>query len=267
MKTSDTKFQAIPEGYMRVGEMAKKAGVTVRTLQYYDKEGILSPSAESEGGFRLYTDKDMVALIRIFMMKELGFSLKDIKKRLTSMDTTADVMKILTEQTAHIRAKIEALTESLVEIEALKKEIALMETVDFKKYAAILMNLQIKNENYWMIKHFDNEVLDKLADGMEKEQATMVVETVNRLFEEAHMLHAAGEHPEGAKGQKVAKEFWDAMLIITGGDMELVQKINSHAEKFSASNEGKSQKFIEKTMFMAPALEHYLDNLNEGETI
>lgn len=52
------KHRAIPPEFMTVSEMAKKMGVTVRTLQYYDKVGLLSPSAESEGGRRLYTDKD-----------------------------------------------------------------------------------------------------------------------------------------------------------------------------------------------------------------
>ena len=42
------KYRAIPEGFMTVGQLAKKMGVTVRTLQYYDKEGCFSPSAESE---------------------------------------------------------------------------------------------------------------------------------------------------------------------------------------------------------------------------
>ena len=56
------KSKAIPQGYMTVGEVAKKMGVTVRTLQYYDREGLFSPSAESEGGRRLYTDKDVVKL-------------------------------------------------------------------------------------------------------------------------------------------------------------------------------------------------------------
>lgn len=44
------RYRAIPEGYMTVGEVAKKMGVSVRTLQYYDREGLLSPSAESDGG-------------------------------------------------------------------------------------------------------------------------------------------------------------------------------------------------------------------------
>ena len=44
--------KAIPTGYMTVGEVAQKMGVTVRTLQYYDREGLLTPSAISEGGRR-----------------------------------------------------------------------------------------------------------------------------------------------------------------------------------------------------------------------
>ena len=53
--------KAIPTGYMTVGEVAQKMGVTVRTLQYYDREGLLTPSAISEGGRRLYTDRDLIA--------------------------------------------------------------------------------------------------------------------------------------------------------------------------------------------------------------
>lgn len=44
---------------MTVGEIAKKAGVSVRTMQYYDKCGLLKPSSYSEGGNRLYSSKDL----------------------------------------------------------------------------------------------------------------------------------------------------------------------------------------------------------------
>lgn len=73
------KQKAIPQGYMTVGEIARKMDVTVRTLQHYDREGLLSPSAMSEGGRRLYTDKDIVKLHQILSLKHLGFSLSDIK--------------------------------------------------------------------------------------------------------------------------------------------------------------------------------------------
>lgn len=111
------KYRAIPPGFMTVGEMAKKMGVTVRTLQYYDKEGLLSPSAESEGGRRLYTDKDLITLHQIISLKSLGFSLDDIKQHLISLETPSDVANALTEQANNIRKKIDQLTASLTAIE------------------------------------------------------------------------------------------------------------------------------------------------------
>ena len=142
------KFRAIPEGFMTVGEVAKKMGVTVRTLQYYDREGLLHPSAESDGGRRLYTDKDLVLLHQIISMKSLGFSLTDIKERLISLKTPDDVANALTEQADAIRINIKQLKDSLAAIEQLKTEVLQMQTVNFKKYADIIVNLQMKNESY-----------------------------------------------------------------------------------------------------------------------
>ena len=68
-----SKYGAIPDGYMTAGQMAKKMGITVRTVQYYDREGLLKPSAKSEGGRRLYTDKDLITLHQIISLKSLGF--------------------------------------------------------------------------------------------------------------------------------------------------------------------------------------------------
>ncbi|MCC9725579.1 MerR family transcriptional regulator, partial [Streptococcus agalactiae] len=47
------------------GDLAKEAGVTVRTVQYYDKRGILSPSELSEGGRRVYSIADLEKLRQI----------------------------------------------------------------------------------------------------------------------------------------------------------------------------------------------------------
>lgn len=99
------KHGATPQGYLTVGEAANKMGVTVRTLQYYDREGLLAPSAQSEGGRRLYTDKDLIKLHQILSLKSLGFSLRDIKQRLISLETPAEVANALTEQAKAIREK------------------------------------------------------------------------------------------------------------------------------------------------------------------
>ena len=122
--------RALPDGFMTVGKLAERMGVTVRTLQYYDREGLLSPTAESGGGRRLYTDKDMIQLHQILSLKSLGFSLDDIKNRLAPLDTPADVADALAAQAAAVREKIAVLTESLTAIETLRAEVLQMQTVD-----------------------------------------------------------------------------------------------------------------------------------------
>ena len=123
--------RAIPQGYMTTGDLAKIMGVTVRTLQHYDREGLLAPSCISEGGRRLYMNKDVVKLHQILSLKHLGFSLSDIKSRLISLDKPAEVADILTEQAAIVQKKIEALSESLNALETLREEVLRMQSVDF----------------------------------------------------------------------------------------------------------------------------------------
>ena len=164
------KHKAIPEGYMTVGQMAKKMDVTVRTLQHYDREGLLSPSAISDGGRRLYTDKDIIKLHQILSLKHLGFSLDDIKNRLVSLDTPQEVADALAEQAQAVQRKMESLSRSLRELELLREEVLQMQTVDFKKYADIIVNLQMENDFYWLIKHFDDQTLDHIRSKFDRER-------------------------------------------------------------------------------------------------
>lgn len=61
-----------------VGEMAKYAGITARTLHHYDQIGLLSPSTRTEAGYRLYDDSDVDRLQQILFYRELDFALEDI---------------------------------------------------------------------------------------------------------------------------------------------------------------------------------------------
>ena len=225
------KYRAIPPGFMTVGQIAKKMGVTARTLQYYDREGVLSPTAASEGGRRLYTDKDMVKLHQILSMKYLGFSLDDIKNRLVSLDTPTDVAAALTENAAAIREKMAALLETLEAIETLKAEVLQMKSVDFKKYADIVASLQIKNEMYWVIKHCDDDLLDHFRQRFDMDSAQVILGRFNGLRDEAARLKVAGVPPESECGQEFAKAFWDMMMEFTGGDMTLLEKLAEMGDK------------------------------------
>ena len=256
-----SKDRAIPVGYMTVGQLAKKMGTTVRTLQYYDKEGLLTPSAESEGGRRLYTDKDMIQLHQVLSLKSLGFSLDDIKNRLIPLDTPTDVASVLTNQASAIREKIESLTESLAAIEILKDEVLEMKSVDFKKYADIILNLQMKNEFYWLIKNFDDKTLDHVRNRFNMDSGLAIMGTFTSLYDKAVQLQEEGVPPESKKGQKFAKAFWDMITEFTGGDMSILPKLMETGSFNSPDNKWEQKQAI-ANQFIERALETYFDALS-----
>ncbi len=67
-------------GIMSVTELAKQVGVSVRTIQYYDQMGLLSPNAKGPHNERLYTDAERQQFYRILVLKYLGYSLKEIRE-------------------------------------------------------------------------------------------------------------------------------------------------------------------------------------------
>ena len=238
-------------------------GVTVRTLQYYDKEKLLSPSAESEGGRRLYTDKDLIILHQIMSLKSLGFSLDDIKQRLTFLETPADVANALAEQADVIRKQIERLTVSLTAIEQLKTEVLQMKTVNFKTYADIIVNLQMKNDSYYLIKRFDDDTLDHIRSQFDKESGLDFMDRFNRLSDEIVQLKKDNIPHESEKCQRVVKEYWGLIMEFTGGDMSMLPKLMEMGKIDTATNAWEErQKAVND--FIEPALQIYFSRLGEN---
>lgn len=89
------------------GELAQACGVTVRTVQYYDEKSLLSPSAHTEGGRRLYSEADAARLRRILLLKSLGLRLADIRSVLASDVSTTVLRDILEAQDARLAAELQ----------------------------------------------------------------------------------------------------------------------------------------------------------------
>ena len=71
---------------MTVKEVSNLTGVSIRTLQYYDKIGLLHPAHRTQAGYRLYDDAALERLQQILLFRELEFSLEDIRKILKNPD-------------------------------------------------------------------------------------------------------------------------------------------------------------------------------------
>lgn len=106
------------------GEMAKACGVTVRTVQYYDTRGILTPSALSEGGRRLYDDGDLQKLKIICFLREIGLSI-DVIGQLFMEEHPENVIEVLLEQQEEeLRTERGALDAKLEKLAELQKAVA-----------------------------------------------------------------------------------------------------------------------------------------------
>ena len=104
-------------GYYSSGQFARMAGVTVRTIRFYDRQNILKPSYVNQSGARFYTDSDLARLQQILLLKYLGFSLDDIRE-MTIGDTDYHFLKnslILQKKLVQDRIEQMQLVESAIE--------------------------------------------------------------------------------------------------------------------------------------------------------
>lgn len=105
------------------GEIARECSITVRTVQYYDRKGIVSPSETSEGGRRLYTDEDLQMMKTVCYLKSLGLSLKNISTLLKESNSPQVVSMLLKQQEETLKADIEENTRQLKLVRDLEKAI------------------------------------------------------------------------------------------------------------------------------------------------
>ncbi|RKN67336.1 MULTISPECIES: MerR family transcriptional regulator [unclassified Microbacterium] len=71
---------------MRIGEVAEQTSLSLRTLRHYEDIGLVIPSARTDGGFRLYTERDVARLLIVRRMKPLGYTLEEMSALLRVVD-------------------------------------------------------------------------------------------------------------------------------------------------------------------------------------
>jgi len=123
---------AAPESGLRIGDTAARAGVSARTLRYYDELGLLSPSMYTAGGERRYRDTDLAQLQRILELREaLGMNLDEIKNFLESEQRLEEV-RVAYRAKKNVNTKAARLQQKALLREALQLNETLKEQLDAK---------------------------------------------------------------------------------------------------------------------------------------
>lgn len=181
---------------MTVNEVSKLTGVSIRTLQYYDKIGLLKPAGYTVSGYRLYDDATLEKLQQILLFRELEFPLKEIQKIVSGPDF--DRNKALEQQITLLTMKKEHL----------------------EKLIHFARGIQFKGERTMDFSAFDTSKLDEYAKRA-KEQWGNTPE-----YRESQ-VKSKGRTKEDE--QTVAKEFM--MLFAEFGEMKKLKPENEKVQE------------------------------------
>ncbi|HEX3722164.1 MAG TPA: MerR family transcriptional regulator [Nitrolancea sp.] len=205
---------------LRVGELAKRTGLTVRALRYYDEIGLLSPPRHAHSDYRLYGDDEIARLQQIASLRQLGFALEEIREILTRPEISVQqVIELhlarLNEQIAlmeQLRARLEALTRGLNANGSLTAE-------------ALLATMEVMNR---MEKYYTPEQLEtlkrrhaELGDEHIKEVEAEWPELIARVRAE----YERGTDPADAKVQALADRWMELIHEFTGNDPGIAQAV------------------------------------------
>lgn len=105
---------------LTTGELAKRCGINLETIRYYERRGILPPPPRTASGYRVYPDAALDRLRFIIQVQELGFSLDEVKE---FMDLLIDRKSITGDLQMRAEVKIAAVNEKMVLLRRLKKNL------------------------------------------------------------------------------------------------------------------------------------------------
>lgn len=166
---------------MTVNEVSKLTGVSIRALQYYDKIGLLKPTAYTESGYRQYDDTALEQLQQILLFRELEFPLKDIKNIMSSPDY---------DKNKAIKQQIELLT--------LKKE-------HLENLIALARGIKLTGVNYMDFTAFDTSKIDEYS--RQAKEAWGTTEQYKEFEEKSSKRSPSDEKALGEEIMRIVSRF------------------------------------------------------------
>ncbi|HLT45846.1 MAG TPA: MerR family transcriptional regulator [Rubricoccaceae bacterium] len=206
---------------LRIGELARRTGLTVRTLHHYDAVGLLVPSTRTDAGHRRYTAADVARLQQIASLRALGLPLDAIRE---ALDGGVEPRAVLERHLAHLRAQIALQRRLATRLEGLAAHL------DHTGGAAVEDLLQLIHLTTTMEKHYTPEQLEYL----EKRRAEVGEERIQAVQREWQDLFAAvrahmeaGTDPAEPEVQALARKAEALIGEFTGGDAGIRRSLDN----------------------------------------
>ena len=205
---------------MRVGELARRAGVTVRTLHHYEEIGLLAPSRRTEAGYRLYGRGEIARLQQIMSLRQLGFSLDEIRSFLARPDYSP--LQVVELHIARLREQIAVQRRLCERLEALAEHLHSAGEGSVEEF------LQTIEEMSMLEKYYTPEQLEELkqrAEMLGEERIRQSQVEWSELIEQVRAEMDKGTDPASETVQRLARRWMDLVNAVTGGNPEIEKSL------------------------------------------
>lgn len=105
---------------MQIGDLAVRAGVTARTIRFYEERGIIAPDERTEGGFRLYSEVQLARLQIVLGLKSLGFDLERIRSLFRLSEESSTAGELARSLTGHLLEQQREIDERIAQYQAMR---------------------------------------------------------------------------------------------------------------------------------------------------
>ena len=210
----------------KVGELARRTGLSVRTLRYYDEIGLLSPPRRSEGGHRLYTAEDVVRLQRIKSLAQLGFTLREVRGCLDRPDFPLE--RVVRLHLARLKEKIELQRRLCDRLERVSSRLSSGEEISSEEFIETVMEVIDMSER--LNKYYTPEQLEYLQGrGREvgEERIRQAEAEWTELMEQVRAEMEAGTDPSDERVQALAARWMGLIGEFTGGDAGIERSLGN----------------------------------------
>lgn len=206
----------------QVGELAKRTGVSVRALHHYDAIGLLAPSRRSESRYRLYDREDVVRLQEIKSLRQLGFSLEEIRDLLAARRLTP--LGVVEMHLHRVREQMELQRQLLGRLESIAEQLRAAETPTADEMMRTIEAMTMF-EKYFTEEQ--RQTLKERGDQLGPEAIKAVEEEWPRLIAAVREEMQKGTDPRSERVRELAKRWRELLNAFSGGD----QKMEASAAK------------------------------------
>lgn len=198
---------------MKVGQLARKTGLTVRTLHYYEEIGLLTPLRRTETGHRFYGIDDIARLQQILSLRQLGFALDEIRDFLDRPDfSPAEVLRL---QLSRMRDQMELQRQLIYRLERLAEHVRTGENVSVDELLQLIEAMTM-HESYYTPEQLD--ALKKRSRDVGEERIRQVEQDWATIFDEARAEMEKRTDPCDDRVQALVARSDALISEFTGGD-------------------------------------------------